>query len=144
LAAVTAYPNSIRYIKNPSQKVKLAAVSKDGMVLSRIKPEERNINVQLAAVMQDPEIIYERENPVPLVQTVALKKTPKAINWIRPASAIVPELREKYKAYLYESLTESAYDVDDPNTWPEKNRLIGYADTLNELNRLTTQAKLYK
>jgi len=123
LAAVTAYPISIRYIKHPSQKVKLAAVSKDGMSLLRINPEERNINVQLAAVMQDPEVIYEIDNPVPLVQTVALKKTPKAINWIRPESAIVPELREKYKDYLYESLTEAAYDADDPNSWTEEQQI---------------------
>ena len=72
LAAVKEDGCAIQYIKNPSEEVQLAAVNKHGYAIQYIEnPSEA---VQLAAVNQDGWAIQYIENPSEEVQLAAVKK----------------------------------------------------------------------
>ena len=85
LAAVEKNARAIQYIKNPTEKVQLVAVRKDPYVIGYIKnPSEK---VQLAAVKKDPlVIILHIKNPTEKVQLAAVKKDPYLIGYIKNPS----------------------------------------------------------
>jgi hypothetical protein len=88
LAAVEKNARAIQYIKNPTEKVQLVAVKKDPYVIGYIKnPSEK---VQLAAVKKDPlVIILHIKNPTEKVQLAAVKLNKKAIERIKHPTKIV-------------------------------------------------------
>ena len=131
--------------KQPSQKIKIAAVSIDGSSIRYIYPNERNIAVQLAAVQNDAEAIFDIDNPLPMIQAAALSGNPKAINWIHPPNCIVPELFEKYKSYFnyQDLLTEST--TYDPNDWTEAEQIAyvkKYWENIKDINNPSFEVQM--
>ena len=84
LAAVKKAGWQIKYIKNPSEKVKLAAVERDGYAIEFIKnPSEKT---QLAAVERDAFLMEYIKNPSKEVQLAAVKKDGNVIQYIKNPS----------------------------------------------------------
>ena len=92
---------SIEYIKNPSEKVQLAAVeSGGGRALNFIKnPTEK---VQIAGVEDDPEALEYIKNPSEKIQLAAVKKDSSAFFYIKnPSEKIKLATVKKDPAVLY-------------------------------------------
>lgn len=105
---ITSNPSWIRFLKNPTIDIQLISVQKNGS------------NIQYI------------DSPTPMIQAVACKQYPDAINLICPNECIDRGLLKKYISFLDRSrreylsaieaeenkLTES-YDPDDPNNWSD-------------------------
>ena len=81
MAAVEKDGGLIRYIKNPSPKMQMAAVEKDGGSIQYIK--NPSPEVQMAAVRQDGWSIKFITNPTPEMQMAAVKTAPALIGYIK-------------------------------------------------------------
>ena len=84
LAAVKKNGRVIGYIENPSEEVQLAAVKQSGYGIKYI--ENPSEEVQLAAVKQYGIVIEYIENPSEEVQLAAVKQTWRAITYIHNPS----------------------------------------------------------
>ena len=73
LAAVKKNPKALYYIKNPSEKVQLAAVEEDGTAIRYIPKELRSEKVQLAAVKENGRAIEFIKNPSSEIQKVVIQ-----------------------------------------------------------------------
>ncbi len=77
-------PNIIRSIRNPSEKIQLAAIEKDPYYIEDIKnPTEK---VQIIAIERDPDNIEIIKNPSEKVQLVAVKNKGSSIQFIKNPS----------------------------------------------------------
>ena len=84
LAAIRYNASAIRHINNPSEKVQLAAVKKKYSSLKFIKnPSEK---VQSFVVYRNVEMLSYIKNPSKELQTMAVKRNPKAIRYIKNPS----------------------------------------------------------
>jgi hypothetical protein len=94
---------AIQYIKNPSEKVQLAAVNQNGVSIhyiinKGIVPSEK---VQITAVNQNGGAIYYIENPSEKVQLAAVNQNYDYIFYIKTPYPSVIELYEKLSGKKY-------------------------------------------
>jgi hypothetical protein len=82
--AVKRENDAIQYIKNPEEKVKLAAVKQNGNAIQYIKPTDDDswLRIQLVAVQQHGWAIRFIKNPKEEVQLAAVRQTGYAIHFI--------------------------------------------------------------
>ena len=79
----------LRYIKNPTEKMKLIAVKNDGFAIDLIKnPTEE---MQILAVQQNGNVIKFIKNPSEKVQEEAVKQNGLAIQYIENPSEKIQE-----------------------------------------------------
>ncbi len=80
LAAIENLPVSVQHIKNPTEKVQLTAIENDPYSIRFIKnPTEK---IQLAAIKKNPQKIAHIENPTEKVQLQSISKDPRIIRHI--------------------------------------------------------------
>ena len=101
--------NSLILIKNPSEKIQLAAVQKNGLTIKHIKnPSEQ---LQLAAVKQNYEAIQYIKNPSEQLQLVAVKQDIEALEYILDPSEKVQLFAVKQDDVAIDLITDPTQKV---------------------------------
>lgn len=146
-AAINANPNSIRYIRNPSNKIQILAVSKGGVdtyklisaptyqaKMELVKKNPRSIMVvgydydelNKIAIEKDPSLIVHMSNPSYQIQKLVLEKKSNYVSRIRnPHPDIIKEYLKEFPR-RYDEFQSIPYSI-------EIEILKKYERTRNEL-----------
>jgi hypothetical protein len=109
LAAVEDYPASIEYLENPSEKVQLATVKKNGANLVYIT--DPSDEVMRVAITHTPAVIEHFEHPAEHLQLIAINENPRNIQYIENSTEKVQLIAVNAKGHYIEFISNPTEKV---------------------------------